>query len=303
MYPGAVSATGVDVFQYQDYRAFLREYYEDRKRHANLSLRGFSKRADLKSPNYLKLVMDGDRNLSPEMAERFAKACHLVGDAASYFRHLVAYNQARTDAEQGAAYDQLKRYAKFRAAHRLTLAQDRYNSRWYIPAVRELVGMQGFRDDPDWIAEHLVPPIHPSEAREALATLVEIGLIDRTAEGKLRQTHKIVAGNPQVRSVHRVRYHKQMAALGVRALDELPRDQRSISGVTLCVGKGTFAKLEEIIARYRRELLDLEQFEVAPTEVLRVNFQLFLLARVDEATSATAPVDAGSGAEAERGGG
>lgn len=51
-----------DVFEYLDYRAFLRDYYAERKQSRGLSFRSFSKRAGLGSPNYLKLVMEGARS-------------------------------------------------------------------------------------------------------------------------------------------------------------------------------------------------------------------------------------------------
>ncbi|HOU94749.1 MAG TPA: TIGR02147 family protein, partial [Polyangiaceae bacterium] len=142
----------VDVFQFQDYREFLRAYYAERKTHAKISYRAFSRRAGLGSPNYLKLVMDGARNLSPAMAGRFAAACRLEGAASAYFTELVAFNQARSHEERDRAYQRMKRHARFRAAHRLTLAQDRYHSRWYYPAIRELVSCGTFREDPAWIA-------------------------------------------------------------------------------------------------------------------------------------------------------
>jgi uncharacterized protein (TIGR02147 family) len=68
-----VSGSPVDVFEYLDYRAFLRDIYLAKKaERRGFSFRAFSRRANLRSPNYLKLVMDGERNLSRAMAERFA---------------------------------------------------------------------------------------------------------------------------------------------------------------------------------------------------------------------------------------
>ncbi len=61
---------------------------------------GVSKRAGLSSPNYLKLVMDGERNLTHEMARRFATAMRLSDDEASYFCILV--NLTHTDSTEGA---------------------------------------------------------------------------------------------------------------------------------------------------------------------------------------------------------
>ncbi|MCB9620237.1 MAG: TIGR02147 family protein, partial [Sandaracinus sp.] len=47
----------LDVYGYLDYRAYLRDFYETKKAAGRgFSFRSFSKRAGLKSPNYLKLV-------------------------------------------------------------------------------------------------------------------------------------------------------------------------------------------------------------------------------------------------------
>ena len=54
-----------DLYTYLDYRAYLRDYYEAAKEHTTyMSFRYLSHRAGFKSPNYVKLVMDGDCNLS-----------------------------------------------------------------------------------------------------------------------------------------------------------------------------------------------------------------------------------------------
>src|SRR5262245_26636639 len=67
---------------FTDYRAFLKEFYEYRRAQTKESLRPYSyatfaAAADIKSPNYLKLIIDGQRNLSTEMARKFAKAMAL----------------------------------------------------------------------------------------------------------------------------------------------------------------------------------------------------------------------------------
>jgi hypothetical protein len=104
----------IDVFAYLDYRAFLRDYYRARKAAGRgFSYRSFSRRAELKSPNYLKLVMDGDRNLSADMAKRFATACGLRGDAQRYFIDLVAFGQAQAVAERSAQHARLMAYERF----------------------------------------------------------------------------------------------------------------------------------------------------------------------------------------------
>jgi len=59
-----VSYEPLAVYAYLDYRAFLRDYYAERKAASRaFSYRAFSKRAGVSAPNYLKLVIDGKRSL------------------------------------------------------------------------------------------------------------------------------------------------------------------------------------------------------------------------------------------------
>ncbi|MEN9577594.1 MAG: hypothetical protein RJA70_603 [Pseudomonadota bacterium] len=101
--------TDPDVFDYLDYRAYLRELYSARKKRGSFSYRAFSLRAQLKSPNYLKLVIDGERNLTQPMAKRFAVACGLAGQASSFFCELVAFGQAGGIDERNDIYLRLHR--------------------------------------------------------------------------------------------------------------------------------------------------------------------------------------------------
>lgn len=49
----------MNVFQQRNYRAFLREYYEHKKeKEYGISCRSFARKARLRSPIYLKLVVE-----------------------------------------------------------------------------------------------------------------------------------------------------------------------------------------------------------------------------------------------------
>src|SRR5262249_36956787 len=99
------TAGRVNIFTYADYRAFLRDFYREQKtKGSSFSHRAFSRRAGLRSSNYLHLVMKGERDLSSEMAVRFARGCGLGKTEADYFCELVAYGQARTHDERNRCY-------------------------------------------------------------------------------------------------------------------------------------------------------------------------------------------------------
>lgn len=163
----------VHAFSYLEYRAFLRDLFAAKKAAApSFSHRAFSRRAGLRSTNYLHLVVAGKRNLTPVAARSFAKGFGLAKDESNYFCALVRYNQAKVADERAEAFAALGRFRKFREVHELATAQSAYQSTWYLPAIRELAARRDFREDPKWIAERLVPRISAQEARRAVALLM-----------------------------------------------------------------------------------------------------------------------------------
>lgn len=275
-----MAAAEIDVFAYLDYRAYLRDYYNARKAAGRgFSYRSFSRRAGLKSPNYLKLVMDGERNLSADMAERFAQACGLKDDEVRYFVDLVNFGQAASLAERNQHYGRLTGFQRYRNAHKLDLAHAAYYSAWYMPAIRELVARADFRADPSWIAEQLIPPIAPTEAARALETLLELGLLVKDEGGVLRQADALLSTGPETRGLHIASYHRAMMQRAMESIDLVPAHQRDISSLTLCLGEAGLRAFKERVQRFRKELLELSALEPKPEQVVQINFQLFPLSR------------------------
>jgi len=262
-----------------DFRAFLEAYYRAKKP-AGFSYRAFSRRAGLGAPNYLKLVIDGQRNLTPEMAARFADACSLDGESAQYFLALVEFNQAQDSQARDTAYEKLSGFRRYRKAQRLELAHAAYHANWYVPAVRELVGSGAFREDPEWIASILWPPIKPADAARALETLLELELVVRDEDGKLRQQSTIVSTGAQTAGMHIGNYHREMMRKAADAIDTVPAALRDISSLTLCLDDKALGQLKERLARLRRELLELSHTPGAACQVVQLNLQLFPLTQV-----------------------
>jgi uncharacterized protein (TIGR02147 family) len=266
----------IEVFDYFDYRAFLRDYYAYmKKKRRGFSFRAFSLRAKLGSPNYLKRVMEGDRNLTLEMAERFARACGLQGEAAEYFVQLVAFNQASSSAERSRAYAKLTGFKTYRKTRKLDIAQAAYHSKWYIPAVRELAGRHDFKPDPVWIASRLLPPVKPSETRDALTTLIDLGLLKAEADGRIVQSEPLISTGPEAHEVHIAEYHRTMMRRAADAIDLVPSEERDISSVTMLVSQGGLERMKKRIQRFRRELMELALSEAEGKQVVQLNFQLF----------------------------
>jgi len=272
------SAERVNVFSFVNYRDYLRAFYSTQKeRTTRFSHRAFSRRAGLRSSNYLHLVMNGKRELSSEMAPNFARACSLSRVEADYFCELVSFGRAATLDEKNRCYARMARFPAFRAAHKLDAAQAAYHSTWYVPAIRELAARRDFQEDPKWIAAQLLPPISREQAREALSLLENLGLLVRGPRGQLEQAQAVVTTGTGPLGHHIVNYHHTMLERAMRALDDLPREERDISALTLCVAESAVEELKERIRAFRRELLALAELDPSPERVMQINFQIFPL--------------------------
>src|SRR5688500_3950309 len=96
MYTYMNDIKNIEIFKYTDYRSYLKDWYAAAKAEGIMSFRIFSRLSNLKSPNILKLVMDGDRNLSQTTALRFATALGLNKAEKDYFLNLVNLSQSKS---------------------------------------------------------------------------------------------------------------------------------------------------------------------------------------------------------------
>jgi uncharacterized protein (TIGR02147 family) len=272
----------VSVYEYLDYRQFLRDYYEDRKRTTKtMSYRNFARAGGLGSWNYLKLVTDGKRNLTAVSIKQFAKALKLKKREGQFFAHLVMMNQAKDPEEKNKHYEKLMTFRRFDDIHRME--NDVYNllSRWYVAAVHELVALADFDSDPKWIAERLEPSITVSEAGEALEVLLRLKLLKVDPyTGKAKQTKGHFTTPDSVADIAIYNYQKEMLALAHRALRKAEPKDRDVSGLTIALTKKQKGEATELIREFRRDLHAKLTSGGKPDAVYQINFQIFPLSEV-----------------------
>lgn len=270
----------VDVFQYQDLRRYLADAYAWKKEHTRgFSFRSFSRRIGVKSPNHLKRVIDGERNLTDAMARTYAKAFGLKGEAATYFCDLARFSRARSHEEREAAWRAMMHSARYREAHAQDVRFASYCAHWYLPAIRELAGCPDFEPKASWIAGQLVPPITREQAAEALQILLDLGLLERTEAGQVRRHDAVVTTGPETRGMHIRQYHRSMLERAGESMALVHHAERDISSVTLCISDRKLAELKAEIQAFRKKLMALAEEHPHPDRVVQFNVQLFPLSR------------------------
>ena len=272
-----------DIFDFLDYRSYLQAYYVAAKEHnAVFSYRWFSRKAGYSSPNFLKLVIDGERNISPDSIDRFAAVLGLKASEKRFFADLVAFNQAENDKDRNTAFERVAASRRFKAARKLDHTYFQYLSNWYYPAIREMVARADFREDPEWIGRQLVPPVQPALVATALQLLLELGLVERVDDGRLTRGNPSISTGHEVRSLAIGNFHRQMMSRAAESIEAVARERRDISALTVCIPLDRVGELKERIQGFRELLLDLCDGSESPDAVYQINIQLFPLSLPDK---------------------
>lgn len=266
------------IFEYLDYREFLQLLFEEKKRqHEFYSYRLFSQKAGFKSPNFLKLIINGERNLTKESVFKVTKAFDLNKKEADYFENLVFLNQSKTLEEKNIYLTRLMRHRVKSDPRKLEESEFEYYSNWYNPVIHELITAIDFRDDFRRLGLMLIPAISAADAEKSVLLLLRLNLIQKRADGQYVKASVSFTTGPQVHSVAVANYHKSMMKLAAESIERIPSVKRDISSVTISVSDDTYKIIIEKIQSLRKELLELAESDLSPQKVVQLNLQLFPL--------------------------
>lgn len=269
-----------DIFAYLDYRAYLRDFYDRAKEHSRVySFRYLARRAGFSSPNFIKLVMDGKRNLGDASIEPVAKALDLDEDESSFFHSLVIFDQAATAEQKNEVFEQIAASRRFRNARRIDHNMFEYLSHWYYPAIRELSARPDFRPDPAWISPRLHPKVPEAQVARAIELLYELEVLIPDEDGTCSRGQPSLTTGHEVGSLAIGNFHRQMMSKAAESIESTPRTLRDISGLTVCVSESLIPEIKNRIHQFRESLLELCDSDEGPEVVYQINFQLFPLTK------------------------
>ncbi len=274
-----------DIFEYVDYRAYLRAYYDAAKQHSSVfSYRYFARRAGVSSPSFLRHVMRGERNIG-NTAGQFARALELSAEETEFFKLLVEFDQGENAEQKNVAFEKIAASRGFRTARHIDRDMFQYLSHWYYPAIREMVARPDFDEDPVWIGSQLQPPVSVPEVQEALEVLLGLGLVERK-RGKLVRGEASVSTGHEVRSLAIGNYHRQMLQRASESIELFSSEHRDLGAMTTCISHATLLDIKSRIHEFRELVFALCEQDEVHEVVVQFNTQLFPLTRIPEAEDA-----------------
>lgn len=237
--------TPSNIYNFGDYREFLKDRYKQLKETDPLfSFRNFSKQAGFGSPNYLKLVMDGKRNLSADAIGKFAKGLRLDSHETEFFKYMVECNQCESPAKQK-VYEAKLMYLRelFKVKTLIPELYDYYHE-WYHSAIRETVKKGKVKNDPAAIAKSLVPNIAEEDAKKSIDLLVALKFIAVNGEGFLEAMETGGAVDAETAAMSQKIHYEQMAELAAQSLYTQGPETQDFESVTVSLPIEKVAELK-----------------------------------------------------------
>ncbi|MGA2508273.1 MAG: TIGR02147 family protein [Chitinispirillaceae bacterium] len=274
-----------DIFTYTDYRTFLADYYCHHKaENPAFSYQLLSDKAGFSNRGFIFNVITGKKNLSRSSAVKLSQALRLTAREADYFDNLVSFNQAKNLRERNYFFDKINAIKSNRqgsaAVRETRKEQYEFYAAWYISVVRSLIDMHRFKDDYQWLAKNVYPPIKPKEAKKAVLLLEKLGMIRKQKDGYYKVADKTITAGKEIMQLGLLNFQVQTTELAKKALQELPKDRRNISGLTLGISKKTYDSICAEIETFQSRLLAMAEADNEADNVYQLNFHFFPVSNV-----------------------
>lgn len=270
---------------YMDYRLFLADFYRVKKAQTRLSIRPysyalFSAAADIKSPNYLKMIIEGKRNLSLDMVSKFAKACGLNKTQTEEFRLLVIFNQSEDPADRNYALKQLSEYRVDQKLKQGELDRKVFEKvpNWIGWIIYALVDQEGVSFEPTQLKDLLRGKASESEITEALENLLRTGELVRDPVTNKISKGKSTDAPEEVPPALVRKLQMQLMYLGLESLYQDSAVEREFGALTLSLTAKEFEDIKFKLRQMRKALHKenaIARMSSKGERVYQLNLQLF----------------------------
>lgn len=245
-----------DVFSYLDYREYCRDFYQHRKStEAKFSYRSFARDAGVAAA-HLKHVIDGKRNLSPEMSIRFGLGMKLHERELEYFENLVRFNQASNLDEKSYFFEKLRK-RRSRSLKSLSLADAAsLLSDWHVVAIKHFVVSLNTIEVAR-IQRVLRRKLSESVIQRSIDHLLEMGWLFQE-QGVWKSKASQICFPDEVRSYVVRRYHRQMLELAQEALED-DIEKREFGGTVFKFPRSKVSEMKKKLKELQEEFISYVQ--------------------------------------------
>ncbi len=275
-----------DIFDFTDYRKFLKCYYEERKASSPaFSYQFLASKAGFSNKGYVYNLIKGKRSLSKSNLFKMCEALDLNKQQTEYFEALVSFNQAEGFKEKNHYFEKLNQIRKKNIPRNdmqmVAEEQYEYYSTWYHSTIRSIIDMYQFSDDYTWLARMVNPQISVKQAKHSVELLSRLGMIRKEADGIYRVTGKNITTGKDIMKLAVQSFHLQCNDLARNAILNLPKEERNATGLTMGISQSTYSRLCDEIFHFQNRIAEIVNEDHDADRVYQLNFCMFPVSRSD----------------------
>ncbi len=276
---------GPQVSDYLDYRQYLQDFYLYKRSQTQNQLRPytysvFAASADIKSPNYLKMIIEGKRNLSEDMIMKFAKALSLNKARSNEFKLLVLFNQATDPSERNLFLKQLSEVrveGKIKSGEIDQKSWDKLPS-WVAWVVYAMIDQQGVTFKTEELKTLLRGKARGDEIEQAIHSLMTSGEVTKDENGKLVKARQLTDNSDEIPVALIRKLQAQLMLLGLESIYEDNPTEREFGTLTMALTKSEFEEIRFKLRQMRKQLNKdntIHRMTTSGERVYQLNLQLF----------------------------
>jgi uncharacterized protein (TIGR02147 family) len=220
----------------------------------------------------MKMIIDGQRNLSFDVMSKLISALELTDMEARFFERLVKFTQIKNLEAKNELFEELLEFKKFRQTHHLTQFQYDFYSSWWMPVLYELIGFVSI----DSLESELCSAfgIKTSELALSLQKLERLGLIKKI-KSRWKKTNVGLETDHETASMNVRNFQKVMIQKSQERLDEVDGNNRDYQTLTIALTKADFQELKTALYKFVQKMNRKYSGEAEPDFIYQMNVQLF----------------------------
>jgi uncharacterized protein (TIGR02147 family) len=280
----------ISIFNYLDYRRFLRDYYEARKAlggrsrrpRSKYTLERFAREAGLSCRINIFEIMSGKTRIVEQRIPDFIRAMGLSRREAEYFTALVRYNDAADTEEKFELFEKLRDLGRRRKIRIIAESELEYFSKWYIPVIREVAILYGRGANYRKMAKMIWPEIKPVEVRRAVKLLLKLGFLKKAQGGGYQAADPHVSSGDDVGGLKTYQFNKGVLEQAAMAMVRVPMPEREVSSMVLCVSREGAVQVKKAIQKFQDTISDIVGRDPKSDQVYLANFSLFPVTKLQQ---------------------
>lgn len=268
----------MNIYDYLDYRNFLRDFYDlEKSLDPTFSYRVFASAVDIDASLLLK-ILQSKRHLSESSVESVIAFFNFKEGKSEYFREMVAYGKAKTPENIRKHFEALQKMRPSRC-RMLDEARYRYFQQWFYPVIRSALDVYEYHGEQDaaLLGNSCIPKLTANQVTTAVEALLQLELAEIRPDGRVVPSDSHVRTQDHWLSASISEYQKSVTELARLSIENIPKESRDISTLTMALDSSQIEKIRTILAEARKSIVNVVNSMPAEQcdSVFQLNFQMF----------------------------